>query len=82
MPVTIYGRILDTENATGVPQIDEEGLVSYKGIESQYDLNTDARFPNAVRVFNPNRDYLCPIPQQEVDTYARYGKTLKQNPGY
>lgn len=82
MPVTIYGRILDTETATGIPHIDEDGLVSYNGIESQYDLNTDARFPNAVRVFNSSRDYLCPIPQQEIDTYARFGVTLDQNPGY
>lgn len=82
MPVTIYGRILDTETATGIPQIDEDGFVSYNGIASQYDLNTDARFPNAVRVFNSSRDYLCPIPQQEVDTYARFGITLGQNPGY
>lgn len=82
MPVTIYGRILDTETATGIPQIDEDGFVSYSGIASQYDLNTDARFPNAVRVFNSSRDYLCPIPQQEIDTYARFGITLGQNPGY
>lgn len=82
MPVTIYGRILDEVNATGVPQIDEDGLVSYRGIENQYDLNTDARFPNAFRVFNPSRGYLCPIPQQEIDTYARFGVTLSQNTGY
>ena len=82
MPVTIYGRILDTETATGIPKIDEDGFVSYNGIASQYDLNTDARFPNAVRVFNSSRDYLCPIPQQEIDTYARFGITLGQNPGY
>lgn len=82
MPVKIYGRILDTKTATGIPQIDEDGFVSYEGIESQYDLNTDARFTNATRIFNPNRDYLCPIPQQEIDTYARFGVELKQNPYY
>lgn len=82
MPVTIYGRILNTDTATGIPRIDEDGLVIYRGIESQYDLNTDARFPNAVRLFNPARDYLCPIPQQEIDTYARFGVILNQNPGY
>ncbi|MEN8249858.1 MAG: RagB/SusD family nutrient uptake outer membrane protein [Bacteroidota bacterium] len=83
MPVVIYGRILDTSTATGVPQIDDDGFVSYAGIESQYDLNTDARFPNAQnRQFNPGRDYLCPIPQQEIDTYAGLGETLEQNPGY
>lgn len=82
MPVPVYGRILDTATATGIPQIDEDGFVSYAGIESQYDLNTDARFPNVFRIFNPSRDYLSPIPQQEIDTYARFGATLSQNPGY
>ena len=83
MPVTIYGRILNPKTATGVPQIDTDGFVSYAGIESQYDLNTDARFPNAQsRIFNKSRDYLCPIPQQEIDTYSGFGVTLVQNPGY
>ncbi|MCC8172750.1 MAG: RagB/SusD family nutrient uptake outer membrane protein [Parabacteroides sp.] len=82
MPVTIYGRILDTATATGVPRIDEDGLAHYQGIEQQYDLNKDDRFPNATRMFNPGRDYLCPIPQQEIDTYARFGVTLSQNAGY
>ncbi|WP_373512944.1 RagB/SusD family nutrient uptake outer membrane protein [Persicitalea sp.] len=82
MPVPLYGRILNTKTATKVPKIDADGFVSYKGVESQYDLNTDSRFPNAFRSFNPARDYLCPIPQQEIDTYAGNGATLKQNPGY
>ncbi len=83
MPVKLYGRILNPSTATGVPQIDDDCFVSYAGIESQYDLNTDARFPNAQnRAFNPNRDYLCPIPQQEIDTYQGMGATLEQNPGY
>jgi hypothetical protein len=83
MPVTIYGRILDEKNATLVPTIDDDCFVSYAGVESQYDLNTDARFPNAQnRLFNPNRDYLCPIPQAEIDTYNGFGETLEQNPGY
>lgn len=83
MPVTLYGRILNTVNATGIPDIDDDCFVSYAGIESQYDLNTDARFPNAQnRQFNASRDYLCPIPQQEIDTYEGLGGTLKQNPGY
>jgi hypothetical protein len=83
MPVVIYGRILNTATATKVPQIDDDCFVSYAGIESQYDLNTEARFPNAQnRVFNKSRDYLCPIPQQEIDTYKSLGKTLDQNPGY
>ncbi|MBN2819753.1 MAG: RagB/SusD family nutrient uptake outer membrane protein, partial [Bacteroidales bacterium] len=83
MPVTLYGRILDPSTATGIPQIDDDCFVSYAGIESQYDLNTDARFPNAQnRVFDASKDYLCPIPQQEIDTYKGFGVTLEQNPGY
>lgn len=82
MPVKLYGRILNTKTATKVPQIDDDCFVSYAGIESQYDLNTDSRFTNAIRVFNKNRDYLCPIPQQEIDTYKGAGVTLEQNPGY
>lgn len=83
MPVKIYGQVLDRAHATGVPEIDDDCFVSYTGIESQYDLNTDARFPNAQnRTFNPSRDYLCPIPQQEIDTYKGLGGNLEQNPGY
>ncbi len=83
MPVTIYGQILDPSSATGIPQIDNDCFVSYDGIEAQYDLNMDARFPNAQnRKFNKTRDYLCPIPQQEIDTYEGLGGTLQQNPGY
>jgi hypothetical protein len=82
MGVPLYGRILNTKTATMVPQIDADGFVSYKGVESQYDLNTDSRFLNAFRTFNPARDYLCPIPQQEIDTYAGSGAVLQQNPGY
>jgi len=83
MPVTIYGRILDEKNATLVPQIDDDGFVTYAGVESQYDLNTDQRFPNAQnRQFNKLRDYLCPIPQSEIDTYSGFGVTLEQNPEY
>ncbi len=82
MPVKIYGRVLDYTTATGIPQIDDDCFVTYNGIESQYDYNTDARFANAFRIFNPARDYLCPIPQTEIDAYKRYGGTLSQNPGY
>ncbi len=81
MPVRLYGRILDPANAQHVPHIDEDGFVSYAGIEDQYDLNTDARFPNAIRVFNNPRDYLLPIPQAEIDTYRANGASLTQNPG-
>lgn len=81
MPVVLYGRILDEANAQFVPSIDEDGHVSYAGIESQYDRNTDARFPNAIRVFTNPRDYLLPIPQAEIDTYRANGATITQNPG-
>lgn len=82
MPVVLYGRILDEANATMVPQIDDDCFVSYAGVESQYDLNTDQRFPNAQnRRFNAPRDYLCPIPQAEIDTYDGLGANLPQNPG-
>ncbi|MCK5703800.1 MAG: RagB/SusD family nutrient uptake outer membrane protein, partial [Cyclobacteriaceae bacterium] len=82
MPVVLYGRILDEANATLIPQIDDDGFVSYAGVESQYDLNTDQRFPNAQnRIFTNPRDYLCPIPQAEIDTYAGLGADLPQNPG-
>jgi hypothetical protein len=83
MPVTIYGRILNEKLATKVPAIDNDCFVSYAGIESQYDLNADARFPNAQnRKFNKLRDYLCPIPQAEIDTYKGFGVDLQQNPNY
>jgi hypothetical protein len=83
MPVVVYGRILDPKKATKVPTIDDDCFVSYAGVESQYDRNTDSRFPNAQnRTFNKLRDYLLPIPQQEIDTYKGLGKTLDQNPGY
>jgi starch-binding outer membrane protein, SusD/RagB family len=81
MPVKLYGRILDEKNARFIPRIDEDGFVSYAGIESQYDLNTDPRFPNAIRVFTNPRDYLLPIPQAEIDTYKANGVILPQNPG-
>lgn len=83
MPVVIYGRILDPTTATGVPDIDEDGLVSYAGIESQYELRLDNRFPNSQnRIFINPRNYLLPIPQSEIDTYVGMGATLEQNPGY
>jgi len=83
MPVKIYGRILNEKTATLIPGIDDDGFVSYADVASQYDLNTDGRFPNAQnRLFDKNRDYLSPIPQSEIDTYAGFGVVLEQNPGY
>ena len=83
MPVVVYGSILNPVTATGVPKIDTDCFVSYAGIESQYDRNPTAIYSNAQgRIFNKNRDYLLPIPQSEIDTYAANGITLPQNPGY
>lgn len=83
MPVKLYGRVLNFETATGIPSIDDDCFVSYAGIESQYDFNPNGQFPNAQnRRFASPRDYLCPIPQQEIDTYEGLGGTLEQNPGY
>jgi hypothetical protein len=50
-------------------------------VESQYDLNKDARFANAQnRTFTKRRDYLNPIPQSEIDTYAGFGVVLEKIP--
>lgn len=82
MPVTIYGRLVDAENVPRAPEIDADGLVSYVGIEQYYELNTDNRFPNAQnRRFNSPRDYLLPIPQDEINTYRSSGAELPQNIG-
>jgi len=82
MPVKLYGRVLNFATATGIPNIDDDCFVSYAGIESQYDFNPDARFPNAQNRLWNARNYLCPIPQQEIDTYEGLGGTLGQNDGY
>jgi len=82
MPVKLYGRVLNFATATGIPNIDDDCFVSYAGIESQYDFNPDARFPNAQNRLWNARNYLCPIPQQEIDTYKGLGGTLTQNGGY
>lgn len=34
------------------------------------------------RKFNPNKDYLQPLPTKEVAFYTANGKTLEQNPGW
>lgn len=63
-----------------IPQIDEDGFVSYAGAPSQPRVeqgNLDYR-ELEVRVFNPARDYLWPIPQAEIDAT---GGVVTQNPG-
>lgn len=83
MPQKIYGRLLDPTKATRAPEIDEDGLVSYTGLEALYDFNPDPGFPNAQnRKFTNPRDYLLPIPQAEIDTYRASGMELGQNGGY
>lgn len=83
MPNLVIGRILDTSTATLRPEIDDDGHITYDNSTGQWDVNTDARFPNAQnRQFNAARDYLLPIPQAEIDTYTGLGATLEQNPGY
>ncbi|MDN5213443.1 RagB/SusD family nutrient uptake outer membrane protein [Fulvivirgaceae bacterium BMA12] len=63
-----------------VPDIDDDGFVSYAGAPSQPRAikgNLDYREVE-VRLFNPARDYLWAIPQSEID--ATEG-VVTQNPG-
>ncbi len=82
MSPKIYGRMLDPVNSPAIPQIDDDCFVSYAGIGQHYLDLPDPRFVNGTRIFNPGRDYLSPIPQQEIDTYVGLGGSLTQNPGY
>lgn len=64
-----------------VPNIDDDGFATYAGAPSQPRAelgNLDFRELED-RVFNPNRDYLWPIPQSEID--ASEG-LVTQNPNY
>ncbi|BDD11866.1 starch-binding protein (plasmid) [Fulvitalea axinellae] len=57
----------------------EDGSVKEEGYTPTY----KERWHNAWnRKFNPDRDYLFPIPQSEIDLYEANGKTLPQNKGY
>ena len=53
------------------PEIDDHGHPNYGDAVSLY-WNVEPR------VFNPNRDYLWPIPQAEIDVNTE----MTQNPGY
>jgi hypothetical protein len=55
------------------PMIDEIGTPSYDNIS-----NADEMVVVETRAFNPNRDYLWPIPRIELETNT----ALTQNPGY
>jgi len=66
-----YGRPKGSYNIIGIPDIDEDGI-------PDYGVDADKLRIIAPRSFNPNRDYLWPIPQSEMDI----NPNLVQNPGY
>ena len=73
MNVTLYGKPNSgTRKYEGIPIFDSTGEVP------NYDKYDDIFRVIEKRIFNPNRDYLFPIPQQEIDT----NPNLTQNPGY
>ena len=86
MNTTLFGSPANGFSKIGgelgfVPAIDEDGFVDYSGAPSQPRVelgNLDYR-ELEVRVFNPGRDYLWPIPQAEID--ATEG-LVTQNSGY
>ena len=73
MNVTLYGKPnSNTRKYEGIPVFDSTGEVP------NYDEFSDIFRVVERRVFDPNRDYLFPIPQQERDA----NPNLTQNPGY
>ncbi|MCD7850381.1 MAG: RagB/SusD family nutrient uptake outer membrane protein [Parabacteroides sp.] len=73
MNVTIYGRPNSkTRKYEGMPSFDSTGEVP------NYDEFKDIFRVVEKRVFNPKRDYLSPIPQQEIDA----NPNLTQNEGH
>ncbi len=67
-----------------IPSIDEDGFVTYPGAPSQLRVekgNLDYR-ELEVRIFNPDRDYLWPIPDAEIQAAASNGIEMTQNPNY
>jgi len=65
-----YGRPKGSFDIIEIPEIDENGIPHYN--------NPDKLRNIAPRTFDPNRDYLWPIPQSEMDV----NPNLEQNPGY
>ncbi|MEO1010866.1 MAG: RagB/SusD family nutrient uptake outer membrane protein [Bacteroidota bacterium] len=64
-----------------VPNIDQDDFITYPGAPTQLRVelgNLDFR-ELEVRVFDPGRHYLWPIPQAEIDAS---GGVVTQNPGY
>ena len=67
----VYGRPKGEFSTMGVPVFDEDGFPDY----SAY---ADKLKQQDLRKFNPDRDYLWPIPQKDIDV----NKMLVQNPNY
>ena len=65
-----------------IPVIDDDGLVTYPGapIEPRAEKGNHSYRDLETRLFLPNRDYLWPIPQSEID--AAGDVEVKQNPNY
>lgn len=72
MNSSLYGRI-PKGLLSNAPSIDENGFVDYSGVANRAEMRVIE-----VRKFNPNRDYLWPIPNIETVTNSN----LEQNPGY
>ncbi len=75
------GWSLIGEELNFIPDIDEDGFIDYTGAPSMPRVETGNLMYREVevRLFDPDRHYLWPIPQAEVD--ASVG-AVKQNPGY
>jgi hypothetical protein len=73
MPGPLYGRPQKPYNYAdqGVPSIDADGVVHYDGYADKLSVIEQ-------RSFDPQKSYLLPIPQRELDV----NKELVQNPGY
>lgn len=72
MPGPLLGRI-PKEFLTTAPAIDENGTPNYSKVPNASKMRLIE-----TRTFNPNRDYLWPIPSIEMQTNTK----LVQNPGY
>lgn len=73
MPGPFYGRPNKpySYEDQGIPAIDEDGVLDYSGYADKLTVVEE-------RYFNPDRDYLWPIPQKEMDING----SIVQNNGY
>ena len=71
MPGILYGRPLREYKSNYIPTFDADGT-------PHYDAYADELRQFDTRIFDPNRDYLWPVPQKELDI----NPNLTQNPGY